>query len=572
MRPFILLASICCFFSVRSLTQQVPLRVVSYNLLNFPDGRTDCGTANINLPNRVDTLRKVMQYLKPDILGACEIQTETSCDSILSRALNVFGSNHYQRALWSPNNSGDIHNMLFFNSDKLALKEQRAISTSVRKIDHYILYVLDPTLPQHHDTIFVEVFMCHLKAGSAAADQNERAVQTAALRAVLASRPTNRHMIVCGDLNTYRSSEVCYQNLIASGAGQMKDPINTPGNWTSNSSFAGVHTQSPRSSGSWACGATGGLDDRFDHILLSQNAITGSLCQYQVGTYKAIGNDGAHYNQSILTGGNSQYPDSVVRAIFYLSDHLPVKLNLLALIPSQFGLNLTYTLQAASCATEGAEVSVIPLAGQGPFTYQWDAAAGGQTTQTVTGIQAGSYCVTVTDALGNVDQLCMEIPAFNVLQVSAFYNNATLGCDGSAFVAISGGQTPYNVQWNDSNNSTTESVTDLCPGTYTCTITDASGCVLQEVIQIGSNTNVLFETEMLDFMLFPNPNQGIVTLKINRLDNFQTQVTILSTEGKTVLEFPVSFQEGKAVLEMGQLTHGTYLLQLGVQVKRVVLN
>ena len=119
MRSFIFLVFICCFVFAGAFAQQVPLRAVSYNLLNFPDGRTDCGTSNINLPNRVDTLRKVMQYLKPDILGACEIQSEAGCDSILSRALNVFGTQHYQRALWSPNNSGDIHNMLFFNSDKL---------------------------------------------------------------------------------------------------------------------------------------------------------------------------------------------------------------------------------------------------------------------------------------------------------------------------------------------------------------------------------------------------------------------------------------------------------------------
>lgn len=572
MRLFIFLVFTGCFGSVGLFAQQVPLRVVSYNLLNFPDGRTDCGTSNINLPNRVDTLRKIMQYLKPDILGGCEIQSEAGCDSILSRALNVFGTQHYQRALWSPNNSGDIHNMLFYNSDKLALKEQRAISTSVRKIDQYILYVLDPTLPQHHDTIFIEVFMCHLKAGSATADQNDRADQTAVLRAVLASRPTNRHLVVCGDLNTYRSSELCYQNLIVSGAGQMKDPINSPGNWTSNSSFAGIHTQSPRTSGSWACGATGGLDDRFDHILLSQNATTGSSCQYQSNSYKAIGNDGAHYNQSLLTGGNSQYPDSVVRAIFYLSDHLPVKLDLLATVPSQFGLNLTYTVQAAGCTTNGAEVSILPLAGQPPFIYQWDAAAGGQTTQTISGIPAGSYCVSVTDALGNVDQLCVEIPAFNLLQVSAFYNNATLGCDGSAFVAISGGQAPYSVQWNDPSNSTTESITDLCPGSYTCTITDANGCVLQEVIQIGSNTSGLFETSELDFLLFPNPSQGNVTLQINRLDNFQTQVTILSTEGKKVQELMVSFHEGTAVLNLEQLLQGTYLLLLETQIKRVILN
>src|SRR5688572_18603429 len=81
-----------------AVAQTVPLRVVSYNLLNFPNGRNDCGAGNTNLPNRADSLRKIMRYLQPDIFVGCEIQTEAGCDSVLTRALNVFGTTHYQRA------------------------------------------------------------------------------------------------------------------------------------------------------------------------------------------------------------------------------------------------------------------------------------------------------------------------------------------------------------------------------------------------------------------------------------------------------------------------------------------
>lgn len=572
MRIPLLLAAFCVLALSNSYAQQVPIRIVSYNLLNFPDGRNDCGTSNINLPNRADTLRKVMRYLQPDILGACEIQTEAGCDSVLTRALNVYGTQSYQRAQWSPNNSGDLHNMLFYNSSKLALKEQRSIPTSVRKIDQYILYVLDPTLPQHHDTIFIEVYVCHLKAGSASSDQAERADQTATLRAVLASRPANRHLVVCGDLNTYRSSEVCYQNLIAAGTGQVKDPINAPGNWTSNSSFAAIHTQSPRTSGAWACGSTGGLDDRFDQILLSGNAMTGPLCQYQSGSYKAIGNDGGHYNQSLLTGGNTQYPDSVVRAIFYLSDHLPVKLDLLASIPSQFGLNLTYQMQATSCTSNGAEITIVPLNGQAPYTYSWDVAAGNQTTQTVSGLSAGSYCVNVTDVIGQTDQICFEVPAFNALTVSSFYNSATTGCDGSAFVAVTGGQAPYAFQWNDPTNATTASVSDLCPGIYTCTITDANGCVIQENIQILGNANDLIEDWVFNVSVFPNPSSGVFHLEVNRKDFFEAQVFLMALDGKVVAAPTIAFSDGKAVLDFQVITKGTYLLKIGNRLERIVLN
>lgn len=558
------------FLHVVSIAQTVPLRVVSYNLLNFPNGRTDCGSTNVNPLNRTDTLRRTMRFLNPDILGACEIQTEAGCDSILTRSLNVFGTTHYQRANWAPNNSGDIHNMLFYNADKLVLKEQRTITTSVRNIDHYILYVIDPTLPNHHDTIFVEVFMCHLKAGSGTAEQAERATQTQILRQVLATRPTDRHLFVCGDLNTYRSSETCYQNLVTAGDGQLKDPINSAGNWTANAAFAAAHTQSPRTSGSIACGSTGGLDDRFDHILVSPNVLSGSNLTYSNNSYKAIGNDGAHYNQSLLNGGNTQYPDSVVKAIYYLSDHLPVKMDALAVLPTQPGLNLTYSVSTSNCSSNGSTVTINPLNGQAPFTYAWDLLAGGQTTQTVTGLQGGSYCVQVTDALGAIDNICFEITQFNSLSVSSLYNNAFNGCDGSAFVVITGGTAPYSVQWNDPANSTTESITNLCPGTYTCSITDANGCTGSETISITDGTNDLEEENAIQFSIYPNPGNGMIELAMSNLDAQSLSLELYAINGLLVKKTNVPFQDGKANLDLSDLKNGTYFIKLGSKTLRYI--
>lgn len=556
--------------NVETYAQSVPVRVVSYNLLNFPNGRTDCGTSNVNPPNRTDTLRRTMRYLQPDILGACEIQTEASCDSILSRSLNVFGTTHYERANWAPNSSGDIHNMLFYNSDKLILKEQRVVSTSVRNIDHYILYIIDPTLPSHHDTVFVEVFMCHLKAGSASADQAERALQTAALREVLETRPADRHLFVCGDLNTYRSSETCYQQLIQAGTGQLIDPINTPGSWTSNASFASVHTQSPRTSGSIACGSTGGLDDRFDHIMVSPNVMSGSNLTYTSNSYKAIGNDGAHYNQSLLSGGNSAYPDSVVRAIYNLSDHLPVKLDVVAVLPTQPGLNLTYSVSNANCSSNGATVTINPLNGQAPFSYLWDAAAGNQTTQTVVGLQGGSYCVQVTDALGMIDNVCFEIPQFNTLSLSSLYNNAFNGCDGSGFVIISGGTAPYSLLWNDPANSTTESISNLCPGTYTCTVMDANGCTSTEAFTVVNGAVGIDEMTADQITIYPNPGNGVFQISIPTNDANTTELEVYAINGQFIEQTVVSFQNGKAQVNVAHLKNGCYLLKLGRQTFRYI--
>jgi len=75
--------------------------------------------------------------------------------------------------------------------------------------------------------------------------------------------------------------------------------------------------------------AAGGLDDRFDHILASLDIISGGKnVKYISGTYKALGNDGNHCNDSINQGTNTSVPSAVLNALYGNSDHLPVILKL----------------------------------------------------------------------------------------------------------------------------------------------------------------------------------------------------------------------------------------------------
>ena len=226
-----------------AFAQSDTVSIVSYNLLNFPEGRTDCGN-NTLVPNRADTLRKVLNYLKPDIFVACEIQTEAGADSVLTRSLNVQGQTNYASATYNVAglNQG-LNNQLYYNTTKLTLLYQDIIQTSPRSIDHYVLYMNDPNLSSYFDTTFIEVYMCHLKAGSGSSEQNIRAQQVQELVDFIQVRPSDRHHIVCGDLNVYRSSEQAYQLLLNAGVGLI-DPINRPGNWNNNASFADIHTQS----------------------------------------------------------------------------------------------------------------------------------------------------------------------------------------------------------------------------------------------------------------------------------------------------------------------------------------
>lgn len=171
------------------------------------------------------------------------------------------------------------------------------------------------------------LYSAHLKAGDTPQDQAARLAGAAALRSNIASLPAGASVIVCGDLNLANNGEPAYLELIAPGAGQTLDPLGS-GSW-SGPAHAIVHTQSPRDI--TADGLIGGgMDDRFDLQLLSPFAWDDDGFSFIAGTYRALGNDGLHYNLSINAGNNVYFPGDVARsnaladAIFDASDHVPV--------------------------------------------------------------------------------------------------------------------------------------------------------------------------------------------------------------------------------------------------------
>ncbi|MEI7896980.1 MAG: hypothetical protein WCJ26_08085, partial [bacterium] len=122
--------------------------------------------------------------------------------------------------------------------------------------------------------------------------------------------------------------------------------------------------------------------------------------------------------------------------------------------------------------------------GTAPFSYSW---SNGQTSNPATGLTAGSYSVTVSDA-----DACSAIASVTVTQPSTPLSTEMIhadvsyhgGNDGSAAVNVSGGSGGYLYLWDTTPAETTNGVTGLYAGTYSVTITDASACTAVSSIQI----------------------------------------------------------------------------------------
>jgi gliding motility-associated-like protein len=139
-------------------------------------------------------------------------------------------------------------------------------------------------------------------------------------------------------------------------------------------------------------------------------------------------------------------------------------------------LNATATANPVNCfgnATGSINLSVS--GGTTPYSFVW---SNGSTTQNLSGVVAGTYSVTVTDAKGctsaqsaiNVNQPGAALSSGFVVTPVACYGQAT----GSILLNVNGGTAPYSFQWN--TGATSQNLNNITTGTYSVSITDANGC------------------------------------------------------------------------------------------------
>jgi SprB repeat len=144
-------------------------------------------------------------------------------------------------------------------------------------------------------------------------------------------------------------------------------------------------------------------------------------------------------------------------------------------------LAITMTGTNAACGIANGTATATPTSGTAPFRYLWST---GATTQTIGTLAAGTYNVTVTDASG-----CTAIGQKSVTQTSSFdvsFDARNVSCNGGTDGQISsmvmGGSAPYTYRW--SNGGAIAVLANLGAGTYTVTVTDASGCTAIKSVDI----------------------------------------------------------------------------------------
>ncbi|MFQ5600044.1 MAG: FlgD immunoglobulin-like domain containing protein [Candidatus Krumholzibacteriia bacterium] len=292
------------------------LRVATWNILNYPSAQGN---------SREDDFRVVLTVIDPDLLVVQEITSTPGATEFLNDVLNVIHPGEWALAPFVPDFTARA---CYYRTAKLDFLSSIVLTTTLRDINGFVFR------PDGYSSSAAEfrIYTLHLKASQGASNESRRLAEAQVLRAHLNALPSTTHFLVGGDYNIYNSGEPAWAELTGSQAdndGRLFDPINQIGTWHNSAFFAAVHTQSTRTTELGDGGSIGGMDDRFDMMLASDDMLDGEGTDYVSGSYVACGQDGQHFNSAInAPPPNAAVSSAVASALHTASDHLPVYIDI----------------------------------------------------------------------------------------------------------------------------------------------------------------------------------------------------------------------------------------------------
>ena len=242
-------------------------------------------------------------------------------------------------------------------------------------------------------------------------------------------------------------------------------------------------------------------------------ATTSSIQQLAAGTYSAVVTDA---NGCPGTAGTS--------------------------ISQPSAIQLASTIGSVNCiGNNNGSVSTVVSGGTAPYTYQWN---NNNTTSGLANLVAGAYQLTVTDA-NSCKKIVQNITVTQPSQIVLTSTVTSIGCsglsDGSAAIATTGGTPPYSYNWSTSAKTT--SIDSLAAGSYSVTITDNNGCLMNKVLQVTSSAPLL-------------ATSAVQNTSCKEVSNGSISLTV---SGGT-LPYHYNWSNGEATSAATSLTEGNYVV------------
>lgn len=173
-------------------------------------------------------------------------------------------------------------------------------------------------------------------------------------------------------------------------------------------------------------------------------------------------------------------------------------------------LQATATATPTTCATttDGAIATAV-TGGTPPYQWNWN---DGATSAQRTGLSAGSYSATVTDAHGCTSSLSANVGAPLALVLSGVVTDVSCrgGNDGRIVLTAQNATPPLTYQWSVSGIGNSAQANGLMAGSYAATVTDANGCTAQAAFAVTQPAQGLAVQATGGVLLCAGSTQGSV--------------------------------------------------------------
>lgn len=298
------------------------------------------------------------------------------------------------------------------------------------------------------------------------------------------------------------------------------------------------------------CAKNGAVNITQPSLLVAHSTSIGETCTYlDNGSANATATGGSPgYTFSWAPGGQTTNNITGLASGNYTVTAMDSKgctSTSVATVTQPVPLSITFSSQTnVSCfGGNNGSVSATPAGGTPNYSYSW--MPGGATTNTISGLSAGTYTLTITDSKGCQVQNTVTIlqPAAPV-SVSTSSTPATCygGSNATATAIGNGGTSPYTYHWMP-GNLPGQTLSGLSAGTYTVTAIDASGCSNTNTVVVNQAAQIVLTTSTV------NSNCGTPT----------GQATVSVSGGASPFTYSWSPSGGNAATTTG-LVSGSYVV------------
>ena len=215
-------------------------------------------------------------------------------------------------------------------------------------------------------------------------------------------------------------------------------------------------------------------------------------------------------------------------------------------------------------------INLTAAGGSTPYRFNWNT---GSTTKDVTGLMAGTYAATITDANGcSTVASGIQITQPQPLVVSSNVSNNQSSSDIQ--LNVTGGVSPYSYNW--SNGATTSSLTGVTGGSYTVTVTDSQGNAT--TLSLTTQPTSVEDVTLLGTLsIYPNPTKGTVWAKITMPQAQNVTCHLFDANGKLLIAQEIKdTNEPTFQLDLSNFEAGFYFARFTtgdeVITKRIILS